>query len=203
MHPKKIVRTGYRNIVSTYAATRTRLSDDVQLLHHLVDHLPKGGMVIDAGCGSGVPVAQFLARSFQVTGVDFAEEQIRLAKEKVPNAEFICADITDLPFRDGIFDAVCSYYAIIHVPREEHPKLLLELHRILRPGGLVLLCMGAGDLPHSIGDWYGAEMFWSHYDRETNVSMMEEHGFDILWDKIIADPIDPAASHLFVLALKK
>ena len=172
-------------------------------MHLLVERLPKGAMVFDAGCGSAVPVAQFLAGFFQVTGVDFAEEQIRLAKEKVPDAEFICADITNLPFHDCSFDAVCSYYAIIHVPRSEHPKALLNFHRILRPGGLVLLCMGAADLPRDIGDYHGTEMFWSHYDSETNLRMIKEHMFDILWSKIIEDPTDPIASHLFVLGQKR
>ena len=193
LHPKEIVRAGFNKIASAYGAARTGDSEDVKLLHLLVERLPEGAMVFDGGCGSGHPVTQFLADFFQVTGVDFSEKQVRLAKERVSEADFICADITSLPFRDGVFDAVCSYYAIIHVPRSEHQKLLLNFSKILRPGGLALLCMGAGDLPNDIGDWYGVQMFWSHYDSEANLTMMKENGFDINWFKIIKDPIDPAS----------
>ncbi len=159
--------------------------------------------MFDAGCGSGYPVTQVLGRSFRVTGLDFAKEQVLMAKGTVPGAEFILGDIADLPVRDCVFDAICSYYAIIHVPRSEHSKLLRDFHRILKPGGLALLCMGAGDLPEDVDDWYGTQMYWSHYDKKTNLSMMKEGGFDILWFKIVDDPIDTHASHLFVLAQKK
>ena len=203
MDPKEIVRAGYSKIASRYRATRTSDSEDIKLLHLLSERLPKGAMVLDAGCGSGYPLAQFLVGFFQVIGTDFSGEQLRLAKESVPGAGFICADIANLPFHDYTFDAVCSYYAIIHVPRSEHTKLLENFRRILRPGGLALLCMGAGDLPDDISDYHGTQMFWSHYDGETNLTMIKECGFDIIWSKTIEDPVDPVASHLFVLGQKR
>lgn len=153
-------------------------------------------MVFDAGCGSGYPVTQRLTEFFQVTGVDFASEQLRRAKKRVPTAQYICGDISNLPFPDRTFDAICSYYAIIHVPRGKHPKLLRDFHRVLRPGGLALLCMGAGDLPGDISDYYGADMFWSHYDSHTNLKMLKESGFNIIRSEIVEDPTDPQSSHL-------
>lgn len=203
MHAKRIVRTGYNTIASSYAAARTADSEDVQLLDLLVERLPKGAMVLDAGCGSGSPVAQFLAKSFRVVGVDFAEEQIRLAKESVPEAALVCADLSNMPFNNETFDAICSYYAIIHIPRNEHSKLLADFHRILRAGGLALLCLGAGDLPKDMEDWYGAQMYWSHYDGKTNLEMMKKSKFNVLWFRTVQDPIDPPASHLFVLGQKR
>ena len=62
---------------------------------------------------------------------------------------------------------------------------------------------GAGDLPDDVGDWLGAQMYWSHYDDQTNLRMMNEGGFDILWHRIVEDPIDPHAAHLFVLGQKR
>ncbi len=203
LRSKKIVRAGYNKIASSYTAARTADSKDVQVLNLFAERLPKGAIVLDAGCGSGHPVTQYLARLFQVTGVDFAEEQIRLARANLPDATFVCADLSEMPFKRGIFDAVCSYYAIINVPRHEHSRLLVDFHRILKTGGLALLCMGAGDLSEDIDDWHGAKMFWSHYDGKTNLRMMRENGFDILWSKVVQDPIDPPSSHLFVLGQKR
>ena len=199
---KKIVRSGYNKIASVYAASRADGSEDVQLLSMLVERLPRRALVLDAGSGSGYPVAQILAKTFRVVGVDFALRQIQLATVKVPDAIFVCADLSNAPFKNDTFDAVCSYYAIIHVPRSEHSKLLRDFHRVLRVGGLALLCMGAGDLPEDIGDWNGTEMFWSHYDGKTNLTIMKENGFEILWSKVVQDPIDPHAAHLFVLGQK-
>lgn len=203
MSGKKIVRDGYNKIASRYAAARTPESEDIQLLNQLMSHLPKGAVVLDAGCGSGYPVTRVLAQSFHVVGVDFSNEQLRLATRNLLDSAFLCADIARMPFKNDVFEAICSYYAIIHLPRKEHRKLLIDFHRILRSGGLALLCMGAGDLPEDNADWLGTEMFWSHFDKETNLRMMEESGFSVLWHKVVEDPVDPRSSHLFVLGQKE
>jgi len=109
--------------------------------------------------------------------------------------------MTQLAFPDGSFDAVCSYYAIIHVPREEHRHLLQNFYRMLTPSGLVLLTMGVGDIKVDIDDsFFATRMFWSHYDAETNIKMLRECGFSIIWSRMVADRLSPGAVHLFVLA---
>jgi ubiquinone/menaquinone biosynthesis C-methylase UbiE len=138
--------------------------------------------------------------------VDISEAQVRLAQEMVPEGNFICADMTRLCFREGSFDAICSYYAIIHVPREEHAGILRDFYRILRPGGLALFCLGAGDLPESVEKYLnGVEMYWSHYDAKTNIGLLEECGFSIIWYRLVNDSTDPKSKsvHLFVLAEKR
>ena len=203
MDGKNIVRAGYNAKATEYLATRTEDSEDVQLLHELVQRLPRGAKVLDAGCGAGVPVTKFLSRFFEVTGVDFSKAQIQLARQLVPQAQFVCQDMTELAFPDQSFDAICSYYAIIHIPRQEHHRLFLNLHRILRPSGLALLCLGASDLADDIDENYlGARMYWSHYDADTNIEMLHECGFNVIWSKIVADSTDPGSAHLFVLAQK-
>ena len=202
MDDKSIVRDGYNAIATNYLTTRSEESEDVQLLQELVERLPKGAKVLDAGCGAGVPVAKYLTQFFDVTGVDFAEEQIRLARQLVPRAHFLSQDITQLALADDSFDAICSYYAIIHIPRQEHKALLQNFHRILKPSGLALLFLGADDLEKDVHEYHGTRMYWSHYDTETNLNLVKECGFDIIWSKVVADSMSPGAAHLFVLAQK-
>jgi ubiquinone/menaquinone biosynthesis C-methylase UbiE len=202
---KRIVREGYDAIAGDYLEARTESHPhDAELLQELIQRLPEGARVLDAGCGAGVPITRTLNQAFEVVGVDFSEEQIRLARELVPEAEFFCQDITELDFPDESFDAVCSYYAIIHIPREEHRSLLQSFYRMLKPAGLVLLCTGAGDLPEDIDeDWLGTRLYWSHFDAETNLKMMEECGFQIIWSKIVTEQLVFGwGQHLFVLAQK-
>jgi ubiquinone/menaquinone biosynthesis C-methylase UbiE len=148
-------------------------------------------------------VSQVLSERFRVTGVDFSEAQIDLARQNVPNAGFLCADMTSLAFPDETFDGVTSYYAIIHIPRDEHPPLLANFHRMLKPGGLALLCLGAEHLVDDIDENYlGTRMYWSHYDAETYLRMLKDCGFTIIWSRIVADATCEGAGHLFVLAQK-
>jgi ubiquinone/menaquinone biosynthesis C-methylase UbiE len=204
MDKKETVKTGYNAIAAKYLATRNEDSEDVLLLQELVQRLPEGAKVLDAGCGAGVPVTRYLSRFFAVTGVDFAEAQIQLASKLVPQAQFFCQDITQLAFPDNSFDAICSYYAIIHIPRQEHQALLQNFYRMLCPEGLVLLCLGANDLENDIAeDYLGIRMYWSHYDAETNLHMLEACGFNLIWSRLVADSSSPGSAHLFALAQKK
>ena len=129
---KETVKAGYNAIADRYLTARTRDSEDVRLLNELTTRLHPGAKVLDAGCGAGIPISQMLSGKFEVTGVDFSEAQIELAKKNVPNATFICQDMTKLDFPDNTFDGICSYYAIIHVPREEHEALLINFYRRLQ-----------------------------------------------------------------------
>jgi ubiquinone/menaquinone biosynthesis C-methylase UbiE len=199
---RETVRDGYDKIASQYGSARRGDSEDVKLLNLLFERLPQGALVLDAGCGSGYPIGRSLIENFQVTGLDFSKQQLLLARKTVQDATLVCGDIAKLPFPDSTFDAVLSYYSIIHIPRNEHREVLSNFHRILKTGGLALLCLGAGDLPSNTSSWYGTQMFWSHYDRETNLQMMIGLHFTVLWSGIIRDPIDPKAVHLFVLARK-
>ena len=203
--PETLVRDGYNAIAAEYLKTREESPGGVTYLDEFVFRLAPGAKVLDAGCGAGVPIARVLSQSFDVTGVDFSETQIGIARQLVPEAKFICQDMMALTFSDSSFDGICSYYAIINIPREKHRGLLSGFHRMLKPGGLALLCMGAGDLPGDVNeDWLGAPMYWSHYDAETNLQMVKDCGFAVLSSEVAPDNFtEPPAKHLFVLAEKR
>jgi ubiquinone/menaquinone biosynthesis C-methylase UbiE len=200
---KKTVKDGYNAIADRYLAERTLESEDVRLLNDFMERLTANSRVLDAGCGAGIPISQKLSERFQVTGVDFSEAQIRLAQKNVSNAEFLCEDMTKLNFPENTFDGITSYYAIIHIPREEHQPLLANFHRMLKPGGFALLCLGAEHLIDDVDEnFLGTRMYWSHYDIETYLKMLRECGFSIIWSKRVEDATCEGAGHLFVLAQK-
>lgn len=204
---KRLVRDGYNAIAGEYLAARTEPGAaewaDIRLLEDFMARLSPGALVLDAGCGAGVPVSQLLQQQFRVVGVDFAESQLVLARRLVPGAAFVCQDLTALAFTSNCFDAVCSYYAIIHVPRQEHEALLRRLRKILKPGGLALLCLGANDLAEDYeDDYFGKAMHWSHFDAETNLQLLEACGLHLRWHGLVPDRHGPDASHLFIIAQK-
>ncbi len=199
---RAIVRAGYDDIAPRYLAERPTGSADVALLDDLLDRLPPGARALDAGCGAGVPVTRrLLERGFPTVGLDLSVAQLVLAQQLVRAAAPVQADLTELPFGAASLDAVASFYAVIHVPREDHPAVFAEIRRVLRPGGWALLCLGASDNPgdHDPESWLGAPMFWSHYDAPTNVRLVREAGLEIVDDRVIDDPMSHGR-HLFVLA---
>lgn len=67
--------------------------------------------------GAGVPVTKFLIQRHRVVGIDFSMAQARMASTLVPSALLASVDMTKLAFPTGIFDGVCSFFAILHIPR--------------------------------------------------------------------------------------
>ena len=196
----EVVRRGYDEIADRYLAARVT-GGDLALLPELVGRLSPGDAVLDAGCGACVPVTtQLVDADLEVVGIDLSSAQVRLAGSHCPDAHLAQADLVALPFGDGIFDGLVSYYAVIHVPRSEHRAVFDEFRRVLVPGGVALLCLGAGDVAedHDPESWLGAPMFWSHYDAETNLEMLRASGFDTIRHELVEDPIDHGR-HLFAV----
>ena len=200
---KNLVKEGYNKIADEYLAERTRDSEDIRLLDNLIARLPDRAKVLDAGCGAGIPVAQILSDRFELTGVDFSEAQIDLARRHVPGAQFVCQDMTKLDYPEDTFDAIVSYYAIIHIPREQHRSLFVSFQQMLKPDGFALLCLGAESLADDIDEKYlGTRMYWSHFDADTYLEMLEVTGFRHIWSRIVRDETCDGGGHLFVLVQK-
>jgi SAM-dependent methyltransferase len=199
---REVVRAGYDAAAPSYLAARPSDGADVALLDELISRLTPGARVLDAGCGAGQPVSdRLVATGLTTTGLDLAWRQVAMARTLVPAITVAQADLAALPFSSGAFAAVVSYYAIIHVPRDEHPSVLAEIRRVLATDGLALLCLGAKDLPadDDPDSWLGTPMFWSHFDAGTNLRLVVEAGFTVGWHRIVEDPMHHGR-HLFVLA---
>lgn len=181
--PKRVVAHGYNNITKKYLELRESMGLAIhdKYMKVLIEHLSAGARILELGCGAGLPVTKNLANRFNVTGVDISEEQLRLAVSNVPNATFVLADMTQLSYPDSSFDAVVAFYSITHIPRDEHLGLLTNIYNILKPEGLLVVTMGAGDLPDTIEpDWLGEPMFFSHFDADTNVNLVKQVGFKVI-----------------------
>jgi len=179
---KKIVSDGYDRVHQRYLELVASMGMQVRekYLTRIRGELPQGARLLELGCGTGVPMTRALARSYQVTGLEISAKQVVLARQSVPAASFIRGDMTRLGFATRSFDAAVSFYAITHVPRDEHMSVLAEVHRVLRPGGLLVITMGAGDSPDMVeADWLGAPMFFSHFDGATNEALVARAGFEI------------------------
>jgi SAM-dependent methyltransferase len=202
MNPKDIVRRGYDRVSQAYRSDSgdEARADYAHWLGELSERVSPGAAVLDLGCGNGVPTARLLAADYAVTGVDISPVQIARAQRLVPEAQFLCADMTALDFLPGSFAAVVSLYAIIHVPLDEQPVLFPAIHRWLQPGGYLLATLGADMWTGTEEDWLGVAggtMYWSHADRETYERSLQEAGFSVIWTRFVPEG---DGGHTLVLA---
>lgn len=204
---ESLVRQGYDRCVGSYEAARQ--GSAAPQLDLLEACLPDGAQVLDIGCGAGVPVTQRLAERFQVTGVDISVEQVKRARMNVPSAVFLHGDIMQVDFLPVSFDAVVSYYAIFHLPREEHPALLRKIHGWLKPGGYLLATLSSDpESSYTEDDFFGVRMYWSNLELQAYYRLLEEIGFILLETTVAGhgygDHIDgDEEQHPLVFAKKK
>jgi SAM-dependent methyltransferase len=188
--PKELVRRGYDALSLRYDEAYGSETKYRPWTGELCRRIPAGSRVLDLGCGSGVPVARDLsAAGHLVTGVDISEVQVRRARERVPQAEFIRADATTVDFGAESFDAVVSFYALIHIPLAEQLPLLKRVSGWLRPGGWFLGTTGHGAWTGLDEDWLGggAAMWWSHADAATNRSWLAEAGLTVEQEEFVPE----------------
>ena len=88
-----------------------------------------------------------------ITSLALMDPSVRLNSRAVMNAEFIHADMTSISFVEQSFDAVTAFYAITHVPREEHSILLTRIAGWLKPKGIFLASLGAAQSSDWRGEW--------------------------------------------------
>lgn len=193
--PKEIVREGWNQLSTVYRPDGT--SEDA-FGHTASAHrrwlkpvlaLRAGSKVLDLGCGCGIPDASLLSRRFEVVGVDISEVQIERARKLVPEATFLCTDMTRVRFLVGSFDAAICLYSIIHVPVEEQGELIERIGRWIRPGGPFILIAGADAYTGTEEGWLGSasEMYWSHADGETYARWLVGAGFEVRRREIIPE----------------
>jgi SAM-dependent methyltransferase len=183
----QIVADGYDAIGETFAAWRERAVGDPrrEWEDELVSRLRDAARVLELGCGGGAPETRRLAERFAVTGVDISPRQIERARAAIPNAEFVCADFTDLELPSGSYDAVCSFYVFNHVPRDLLAPLLGCVHGWLAAGGWLLTAFGQTDNPGWTGEWLGAETFFASYPPEVNARLVRDAGFTIERQEVV------------------
>jgi cyclopropane fatty-acyl-phospholipid synthase-like methyltransferase len=200
-----LVQQTYDLIASDYNRGRLDELDDARALAPLIDRLPRGAKVLDLGCGAGVPITLALSQRYDVTGIDFSVEQIALAKAQVPKATFVQADMTTCEFPKGAFDAVVSFFAIFHVPREEHAGLFERIHGWLKPGGYFMATLALeNEAGYTEDDYFGQEMHWSNFGIEEYERLLADSGFAVLDGWVLADDAatDNPERHPVVLARK-
>jgi SAM-dependent methyltransferase len=199
----QIVADGYDAMGETFAVWREQIVGDPrrEWEDELVARLDPGARVLELGCGGGTPETRRLAQHFAVTGVDISPRQVERARAAIPEAEFLCADFTDLELPASSFDAVASFYVFNHVPRELLAPLLAGIHRWLVPGGWLVSAFGASDNPGWTGEWLGAETFFSGFPPEINSRLVRDAGFTIERDEVVTfeEPEGPV-SFQWVLA---
>lgn len=169
----------YERNAARFDRERPKALHERAWLDRFLDCLAPGGHVLDAGCGTGDPVAHYMAgRGFRVTGLDASEAMLAIARTRFPDGDWRLGDMrsVDLPER---FDGIIAWDSFFHLTADEQRDTLPQFARLLAPGGALLLTIGpeAGEVTGRVGDdsVYHASLAPEDYD-----SILAAHGLGVI-----------------------
>lgn len=116
--------------------------------------LPKGGKLLDLGCGTGRDTQAIHEAGFDVTAVDGSAEMASEAEKRIGRPVMVML-FEDMTF-DRCFDGIWASASLLHVPRAGLPDVLRRVHAALKPGGLVQAGFKSGGVEgrDSLGRYY-------------------------------------------------
>lgn len=121
----------YDRVSQVYDSSRTAIAETCEKLIQLLQ-VSSTMMVLDMGCGTGNYTAAIAQVTENILGIDKSIGMLTKARLKYSQLNFIRCDVTNLPFKSGMFDAAFSIQVIHHV--KDKLRFLKEAHRILRDG---------------------------------------------------------------------
>ncbi|OBB19115.1 SAM-dependent methyltransferase [Mycolicibacterium setense] len=140
-----------------------------------------GTSALDVGCGPGEPTAELADCGLRVEGIDGSPAMVSLAAQRWPRLRFQTADMFDLPYPAGTFDAVCAWYSIIHTSAEELPELFTAFRRVLADPGWLLLAFQTDGDPGIYEHAFGRDvaLTFLRHDTATVCDALEASGFTV------------------------
>jgi SAM-dependent methyltransferase len=149
---------GYSSVADEYAeklfgelAYKPR---DCELLNQMIHDVGSLGPICDMGCGPG-QIARYLKdHGAETLGVDLSFKMVKVAQKLNPDIQFFQGNMLALDLPDASWGGIAAFYSLIHIPRPLLPEALRELHRVLRPGGLLLMTYHIGEETVHIDDWW-------------------------------------------------
>jgi len=140
----------------------TRDHDVSQNVAALLQHIeaPPPLELLDFGCGPGRDLMAFTALGHRATGLEGSAPMAALARAH-SGCRVLEQNFLALALPPGHFDGIFANAVLFHIPRQELPRVLRELHATLKPGGVLLSSNPRGNDEENLnGDRYGAFYDW-------------------------------------------
>ncbi|MDL4818353.1 class I SAM-dependent DNA methyltransferase [Actinomadura opuntiae] len=147
--PLDDTRTAYDGVADLYAELFSTaflgMPLDLASINAFAQLTRDSGTVADLGCGPGHLTGHLRSLGCDAFGADVSAEMIRIARAAHPGVRFDRVPMTEVDVPDGSLGGILAWYSIIHTPPEEVPEVLAAFHRMLAPGGHLLLGFFASD----------------------------------------------------------
>lgn len=175
----------YNTIADIYVKEASLDHEDKTYINFFLETFSKK-KILDLGCGPGVLSKYLSDLGYDVTGVDFADRMIFIARKLAPNVNFIVSDIANLEL-DDTFDGIVLAHFLIHFSEEENIKILNRLHTFMNPEASLFIQFSANlisGIQNEPLDDTGKLKIWRYsYDEDSMFKLLDSCNYDITFSK--------------------
>jgi ubiquinone/menaquinone biosynthesis C-methylase UbiE len=138
------------------------------------------GPVADVGCGPGRVTILLSRLGLDAFGIDLSPGMLALARRTHPHLRFEEGSMLALDLPDASLGGLLAYYSIIHVPWEQRPQVFSEFHRVLAPGGALMLAFQIGDEHNHRTEFLGTPISVDSYRQQPDevAALLHDAGFE-------------------------
>lgn len=180
---KERVYESYEEIVQWFDDARTKTLMESEYLNLIVNSVPAGGSVLDLGCGTGEPIAQFfMGKGFKITGIDGSKKMIELCKKRFPSERWIVSDMRNINLNQQ-FDVVLAWHSFFHLDQDSQRKMFKIFKAHIKPGGILAFTSGEEE-GEVWSDNSGQELYHASLSTKEYNQLLEDASFKVLIHKI-------------------
>ena len=172
---ERLTLSHYENSAESFWSG-TRDHDVSQNIEAFLQALPKDKIldILDLGCGPGRDIYTFKSLGHKPIGLDGSKTFCQMAQQH-SGCPTLHQQFLRLELGESTFDGIFANASMFHIPSQELPRVLEQLHRALRPGGILFSSNPRGNSEGWQGERYG------HYmEIETSELYLEQSGFKII-----------------------
>lgn len=141
--------------------------------------LPAGSAILDIGCGTGAPIARYVAGlGHTVTGVDSSPAMIAIASQRLPALEWIVADMRALDLGRR-FDGIIAWHSFFHLTYTDQRAMFARFASHAASGAMLLFTSGPAH-GEAIGEWMGEPLYHASLDPQEYRSLLAANRFDVV-----------------------
>ena len=146
-----------------------------------------GARLLDLGCGGGRDAGDLDRRGYRVVGLDRTSALLIMGRRRYPLLPLIRADLRYLPFQAMSFDGLWAAASLMHLPKPEARRILADLCRLVRPGGLFAATVTYGTASRLVTDGWVPGRYFARWKKDELARAVRRAGWTILELKVVTN----------------
>lgn len=188
----------YEKIAEWFDQHRYKGLMEKAYLDLILQFIPKQASILDLGCGTGEPIAQyFIEKDCLITGIDGSAKMIDFCKKRFPNECWIISDMRNFVLKDQ-FDAVLAWHSFFHLSQQDQRDMFAIFAGHLKSGGILPFTSGV-EQGEVWGNNGGENLYHASLSIEEYQALLKQNDFEIILHKIE----DPECGEATVWIAKK